>query len=273
MNRLVRSAIGRSFSSFGFSKFGYSVRSANMQKTKKVSSINATICCEISPPCIVAARKRYFERPQVKQRSSVEYLLTKFSSSALLGTAFKHDERERLGLRGLLPHRKFQMNHQVLRFLDYYKKEDSDIRRFNSLQALQDRNETLFYRVVIDNIKAMAPIVYTPTVGKACQEFSASFREARGLYFSLQDTNDCLPIVYNWMHSEVDVIVVTVRYPYHYTYTYFAHLHNVCGSVGWLTRPGPGRSGGSRHGHQRWKACSLHCRWRHPPSEGTSRCH
>lgn len=133
------------------------------------------------------------------------------SRSVSLGTGFKHDERERLGLRGLLPHRQFAMEHQVNRFLAYYNKEDSDIRRFNSLQALQDRNETLFYRVVIDNIKTMAPIVYTPTVGKACQDFSTSFREARGLYFSLQDADDCLPIVYNWMHDKVDVIVVTVK--------------------------------------------------------------
>lgn len=71
----------------------------------------------------------------------------------ITGTGFKHDERERLGLRGLLPHRQFEMHHQADRFLAYYNQEDSDIRRFNSLQALQDRNETLFYKVVINNIK------------------------------------------------------------------------------------------------------------------------
>ena len=73
----------------------------------------------------------------------------------------------------------------------------------------QDRNETLFHRVLIDNIRELAPIVYTPTVGLACQQFGTSFRRPRGMYFNAYDAGDMGAMVYNWSQEDVHVIVVT----------------------------------------------------------------
>jgi hypothetical protein len=77
------------------------------------------------------------------------------------------------------------------------------------LTDLQDRNETLFFRVLVDNIEAVAPIVYTPTVGQVCLRFGSNFRRARGMYFSSQDRGAMATMTYNWPHDDVEVIVVT----------------------------------------------------------------
>jgi len=81
--------------------------------------------------------------------------------------------------------------------------------KWTELTALHDRNETLFFHVVTTYIKEMAPIVYTPTVGLACQLYSSQYRSARGMYISLEDRNECLPVIFNWPSNEVDIIVVT----------------------------------------------------------------
>jgi malic enzyme len=85
----------------------------------------------------------------------------------------------------------------------------SSLDKWRELTALHDRNESLFYKVVIDHVDEMAPIVYTPTVGEACQKFSAVFRSSRGLYFSLKDRGEFLPMTYNWPVDDVQIIVVT----------------------------------------------------------------
>ena len=74
---------------------------------------------------------------------------------------------------------------------------------------MQDRNETLFYRVVVNNIKEMMPIIYTPTIGKACQVFRHIYRTSRGFYVTLQDRGRVKEIMQNWPHKEVRIIVVT----------------------------------------------------------------
>ena len=84
-----------------------------------------------------------------------------------------------------------------------------DIRKWNVLQALQDRNETLFYRILMDNFDDMAPIIYTPTVGWACSHWSHLFRRPRGLYISAEDKGEMASMVYNWEHDDVDAVVVT----------------------------------------------------------------
>lgn len=119
-------------------------------------------------------------------------------------------EKDRLGLRGLLPPRQLPIENQATKFLDMFRLPHmSTMDKWRELTALQDRNETLFYKVVIDNIKEMAPIVYTPTVGQACQKFSSVFRSSRGIYVSLKDKDEILPIMYNWPIDDVDIIVVT----------------------------------------------------------------
>ena len=84
-----------------------------------------------------------------------------------------------------------------------------NIRKWTVLQGLQDRNETLFYRLLMDNFREMAPIIYTPTVGWACSHFSLMHRRSRGMFFCRHDRNEMARMVYNWESDEVDAVVVT----------------------------------------------------------------
>lgn len=125
------------------------------------------------------------------------------------GTAFTAEERRLLGLRGLLPPRVSTDELQVRRIMENLRGKNTDLERYILLSALQDRNENLFYRVVIDHLKELMPIIYTPTVGEACQKFGHIFRRPRGLYLSADDQGDLARIMDNWPHQDVRVIVVT----------------------------------------------------------------
>jgi malate dehydrogenase (oxaloacetate-decarboxylating)(NADP+) len=103
------------------------------------------------------------------------------------GTAFKNGERDRLRFRGLLPHRVMNIHKQKDRFLKGLRDLDSNIRKNIMLEDLHDRNETLYHRILVDHIEEMAPLIYTPTVGQACQEMSTRFRRPRGMYFTEED--------------------------------------------------------------------------------------
>jgi hypothetical protein len=83
------------------------------------------------------------------------------------------------------------------------------VRRWRVLQALQDRNETLFYKVIINHIVEMAPIIYTPTVGWVCMNYHTLYQKPRGLYISAKDKGEIASVVWNWPANEVDAIVVT----------------------------------------------------------------
>jgi len=125
------------------------------------------------------------------------------------GTAFTDAEREALNLRGLLPPRVHAPAEQELRVLGNIREKTTDLERYLYLIALQDRNETLFYRVVMHNLEEMMPLIYTPTVGKACQEFQHIFRQSRGFYISLNDRGRIREILQNWPHKQARIIVVT----------------------------------------------------------------
>ena len=125
------------------------------------------------------------------------------------GTSFRIGERDRLGLRGLIPSSRLTMQQQLDRVRFQIDKEDSDIRRYQYLRDLQDRNETLFHRVLLDNIEELAPVVYTPTVGQACLEFGSSFRRPRGMFFSHYDRGDMGSMMFNWPGNDVHVAVIT----------------------------------------------------------------
>jgi malate dehydrogenase (oxaloacetate-decarboxylating)(NADP+) len=125
------------------------------------------------------------------------------------GTAFTEAEREALGLRGLLPPHVQTMEEQVRRVMTNFRSKSSDLERYIQIVGLQDRNETLFYRVVMDNLEELMPIIYTPTVGKACQEYGHIFRRSRGFYVSINDRGHVEKILHNWPTRDVKVIVVT----------------------------------------------------------------
>ncbi len=125
------------------------------------------------------------------------------------GTAFTEEERERLGLRGLLPPRIFSQEDQVLRVLENFNRKENDLERYIYMASLQERNENLFYRVVMEHIERMMPIIYTPTVGQACQLYGHIWRRPRGLYVTSEDRGRLAKILRNWPHREVVIIVVT----------------------------------------------------------------
>lgn len=125
------------------------------------------------------------------------------------GTAFDKRERKILGLRGLLPPRILDQDEQSLRIMENFHKKPDDLERYIYLTSLQDRNENLFYRVVIDHLETIMPIIYTPTVGQACQNYGHIYRRSRGLYLSYEDRGHFREILRNWPHPDARIIVVT----------------------------------------------------------------
>jgi malate dehydrogenase (oxaloacetate-decarboxylating)(NADP+) len=125
------------------------------------------------------------------------------------GTAFTEAEREALNLRGLLPPRVHSTAEQELRILTNLRACATDVDRYLYLIGLQDRNETLFYRIVTRHIEEVMPLIYTPTVGKACLEYGHIYRRPRGMYISIDDAGNIESILRNWPHREARIIVVT----------------------------------------------------------------
>jgi malate dehydrogenase (oxaloacetate-decarboxylating)(NADP+) len=125
------------------------------------------------------------------------------------GTAFTAAERDGLGLRGLLPPRIATQDQQLNRVLGNVRRKTTDLEKYIYLISLQERNENLFYRVVMDHLDEMMPIIYTPTVGLACQKYALIVRRPRGLYISLEDRGHVKQILQNWPRADVRIIVVT----------------------------------------------------------------
>src|SRR5262245_16885977 len=125
------------------------------------------------------------------------------------GTAFTKEERKKFGLHGLLPPHVESLDEQVVRAYEAYKRKDDDLERHIYLRALQDTNEVLFYRLLLDHIEEMTPMVYTPVVALACQQFSHIYRRPRGLFVSYPLRDSIPALLRNRPNPEVDVIVVT----------------------------------------------------------------
>lgn len=125
------------------------------------------------------------------------------------GTAFTESERQSLRLQGLLPQRVFTLDQQVARALENLRRKSNDLEKYIFLTSLQERNETLFYKLVVDHLEEMMPIIYTPTVGQACLEYGHIFRRPMGLYLSANDRGNIADVLRNWPHQDVRVIVVT----------------------------------------------------------------
>lgn len=125
------------------------------------------------------------------------------------GTAFTEEERARFGLHGLLPPHVETLQEQAVRAYEAYKLQENDLERHIYLRSLQDTNEVLFYRLLLDHIEEMTPIVYTPTVALACEQFSHIYRRPRGLFVSYPHRNSIPALLRNRPNPNVDVIVVT----------------------------------------------------------------
>ena len=125
------------------------------------------------------------------------------------GTGFSLEERERLGLTGILPPRVEQIEAQVARTLAIVRAKSLPIDKYCHLAALQNENETLFFRTLIDNLEALVPIVYTPTVGQACLEWSRIYERPRGLYITPRERGHIRDVLRRWPQRTVGVIVVT----------------------------------------------------------------
>ena len=125
------------------------------------------------------------------------------------GSAFPEADRSRLGLLGLLPYHCSTLDEQLLRVYGNYQRKSNDLERYIFLTALQDRNETLFYRLLQKHITEMMPIIYTPTVGEGCRFYSHVFRRPRGLYISYPYRDEIRSLLDNAPNETVEVMVVT----------------------------------------------------------------
>ena len=124
-------------------------------------------------------------------------------------TAFTREERQALGLEGLLPHRVTSLDEQAARALENMRRKSCDIEKYIFLSALQDRNETLFYHLICNEMDEIMPLIYTPTVGQACKEFAHIFRRPRGLYITPDHKGRISDVLANWPSHDVNTIVVT----------------------------------------------------------------
>ncbi len=125
------------------------------------------------------------------------------------GSAFTDEERNELELHGLVPPIVSTMQQQLARCYENFSAKTANLEKFIYLSSLQDRNETLFYRLVLEHIDEMMPIVYTPVVGEACQRYSHIYRRGRGLYINYQQRKDIEKILANCGIGSPSVIVVT----------------------------------------------------------------
>ena len=125
------------------------------------------------------------------------------------GLAFSEQERDAHYLRGLLPPTFLSQELQEKRLMHNLRQYEVPLQRYMAMMDLQERNERLFYKLLIDNVEELLPVVYTPTVGEACQKYGSIFRRPQGLYISLREKGKILEVLKNWPERNIQVIVVT----------------------------------------------------------------
>ncbi len=125
------------------------------------------------------------------------------------GTGFSRSERDEFGLHGLLPPNISTLDEQLARAYENNQSFSSPLAKYVHLATLQDRNEVLFFRLLQEHIEEMMPIVYTPTVGEACQRFSHIYRQSRGIFVDWTNRGRIADVLRNWRLREASVVVVT----------------------------------------------------------------
>ncbi|KAJ6354480.1 hypothetical protein OIU77_005149 [Salix suchowensis] len=125
------------------------------------------------------------------------------------GLAFTENERDAHYLRGLLPPAILTQELQERKLMHNLRQYEVPLQRYMAMMDLQERNERLFYKLLIDNVEELLPVVYTPTVGEACQKYGSIFRRPQGLYISLKEKGKILEVLKNWPERNIQVIVVT----------------------------------------------------------------
>jgi malate dehydrogenase (oxaloacetate-decarboxylating)(NADP+) len=124
-------------------------------------------------------------------------------------TAFTKEERQELGLRGLLPYSSISQKVQAMRVMENLRKKTANIEKYIFMSALQDRNERLYHYVIMNNLEEILPIIYTPTVGEVCLRFSHIYRIDKGFYITPDDKGEIDQLLDNWPEKDIRVIVVT----------------------------------------------------------------
>src|SRR6185436_14213876 len=169
-------------------------------------------------PSAPVARSRWFLKRVETMTSHVHVSTPEGSAKGLAllqdptlnkGTAFTELERDALGLRGLLPARIFTQEEQLARVLENFRRKPTPLEKYIDLANLHDRNEALFFRLLVDYPDEMLPIVYTPTVGLACQQYGHIFQRPRGIFVSARDRGRVRDVLANWPRRDVAIIVVT----------------------------------------------------------------
>jgi malic enzyme len=124
-------------------------------------------------------------------------------------TGFDRDQRDALHVRGMVPYRVTTLAEQATTAIRQIRAKTTPLEQYIGMASLHDRNEVLFYRVLVDNIAELMPVVYTPTVGEACQKFSAIYRSARGLWITPNDVHDIASVLRNSPYHDIRLIVAT----------------------------------------------------------------
>uniref|UniRef100_A0A7C9EYQ5 Malic enzyme n=1 Tax=Opuntia streptacantha TaxID=393608 RepID=A0A7C9EYQ5_OPUST len=125
------------------------------------------------------------------------------------GLAFTERERDAHYLRGLLPPTIISQDIQAKKMINNIRQYQVPLQKYMAMMDLQEMNEKLFYRLLIDNVEELLPVVYTPTVGEACQKYGSIFRRPQGLFISLKEKGKVLEVLKNWPERHIQVIVVT----------------------------------------------------------------
>ncbi|KAK4267404.1 hypothetical protein QN277_024190 [Acacia crassicarpa] len=125
------------------------------------------------------------------------------------GLAFTEKERDAHYLRGLLPPTTISQDTQVKKMIRHIRQYQVPLQKYMAMMDLQERNERLFYKLLIDHVEELLPVVYTPTVGEACQKYGSIFMRPQGLYISLKEKGRVLEVLRNWPQKDIQVIVVT----------------------------------------------------------------